>query len=193
MKQKTAELESRDTETGRAHLFLVACPYVFHSAGKPITYLFALNSHCPQEALEYENWGLVELVDVPETEIVRGGPEVAHRDLQSLVPEREWRIVVGNSRGPIFQKGLAESGWDENALKDVIEDIPESVLIIQQRLLSTFTMACDMAHRSYELHRHNSPLCVDCLKFGCEGPKKCDQRTPDEKDEIVEGRKFRLE
>ncbi len=181
-----------EIEAGRPRLYIVTCPYVFHSANKPITYLFAVNAQCSPQALEYENWGLVELVDVQETEIVRGGPEVAKRDLQSRVPEREWRIVVGNDQGPIFLERIDEGGWDENVLKDIIERMPESVIIIQQRLLSTFTMACDMAHATYEVQPHAAPLCVDCLKFGCDGPRRCDQRTPDERVELQEGRKFRL-
>ena len=178
--------------TPRPQLFLVSCPYVFHSAGKPVTYLFALNSRCPPEALEYENWGLVELVDTGESDIVRGGPEVAKRDLQSRTPEREWRILVGNEGGLLFRESVAEGGWDENDLKDIIPSIPASVLIIQQRLEGTFTIACDMAHVTYSLHRHDAPLCADCLQFGCRGPVKCDQRTPDEKAEIDEGKRFRL-
>jgi hypothetical protein len=170
----------------------VSCPYVFHSAGKPVTYLFAINSRCPPEALEYENWGVIELVDNTDTEIVRGGPEVARKDLQSRVPEREWRISVGNGEGLLFQESIVEGGWDENALKDVIRQIPPSVLIIQQRLEGTFMMACDMAHATYQLHRHSAPLCADCVQFGCKGPNECDQRTVNEKKEIKEGRKYRL-
>ncbi len=192
MTQAATEALSSEVDSGRPHLYIVTTPYVFHSASKPITYLFAVNAQCSPEALKYENWGLVELVDVLQTEIVRGGPELTKRDLQSRVPEREWRIVVGNDQGPIFQERIDEGGWDENVLKDIIERMPESVIIIQQRLLSTFTMACDMAHASYEVQRHAAPLCVDCLKFGCEGPKRCEQRTPDEVVQFQEGRKFRL-
>ncbi len=147
MKQTATENLDPRMDARKPHLYIVTCPYVFHSAGKPITYLFAVNADCSPEALGYENWGLVELVDVPETEIVRGGPEMAKKDLQSRVPEREWRIVVGNGQGPIFQERIDEGGWDENVLKDIIEHIAESVIIIQQRLLATFTMACDMALR----------------------------------------------
>jgi hypothetical protein len=176
----------------RPHFFLVSCPYVFHHAGKPVTYLFAVNSRCPPEALEYESWGVVELIDNTSTEIVRGGPEVARKDLQSRVPEREWRMSVGNSDGLQFQESITEGGWDENALKDIIPRIPASVLIIQQRLEKTFAMACDMAHASYKLHRHKAPLCADCVQFGCKGPNDCDQRTANEKEEIKAGRRYYL-
>jgi hypothetical protein len=176
----------------KPHLFLVSCPYVFHHEGKPITYLFAINSKCPPQALEYKNWGIVELVASAETDIVRGGPEVARKDLQSRVPDRDWRITVGNSKGILFQESISEGGWDENALKDIIPRLPSSVLIIEQRLETIFSMACDMAHKSYFLHRHPAPLCVDCVQFGCKGPIQCEQRTPNEKAEIEGGRKFRL-
>ena len=183
---------TNDENGEKAHLFLVSCPYVFHHDNNPITYLFAVNSKCPPEALEYENWGLVELVDNPEKEIIRGGPEVARLDLQSRVPEREWKISVGNKKGLLFQEAVPEGGWDENALKDIIPKIPQSVLIIQQRLENTLKMACNMAHISYKLHRHPAPLCVDCVQFGCKGPLSCDQRTPSEKDKLEAGRRFRL-
>lgn len=176
----------------RPHLYLVSCPFVFHHAGKPITYLFAFNSRCPDEALEYENWGLVELVDNSDTEIIRGGPEVARKDLRSRVPGRNWKISVGNQDGLLFQETLPEGGWDENALKDVLEDVPQSVLIIQQSLETTFQMACDMAHISYVLHRHTAPLCADCVQFGCRGANSCDQRTEEEKIKIEAGRRFHL-
>lgn len=182
--------ENREKE--KAHLFLVACPYVFDPEGKKVTYLFAINSGCPPEALGHRNWGVVELVEAAYTKIVRGAVGAAKEDLQSRVSDREWRIVVGNKEGPLFRERLPEEGIDETRLVSVIRRIPSSVLLIQESLLTTFTTACSMAGVTYRLHHHTEPLCADCVKFGCEGPESCVQRRPDEKERIEKGSKFRL-
>ncbi len=176
----------------KKHLFLVSCSRIIHSSGKPITYLFAVNAHCPPEALIYENWGLVELVDVAQTDILRGELGVARTGLQARVPEREWSISVGNAGGILFHESLPEGGWDESELTEVIARIPSGVVIIEKSLVSTFSMACNMAHISYSVHQHKGPLCADCIKFGCEGSLECDQRSADEKQEILKGKRFEL-
>ena len=192
MNEQREQGENSATGGSPAHLFLVSCPYVFDPKGTRVTYLFAVNSGCPPEALTHKNWGVVELVDADGTRVVRGPADRTKEDLQSRIPDREWRIVVGNKEGVLFRKRLHEEGIDETRLVGIIRGIPSGVLLIQDSLVNVFTTACSMAGITYQLHHHDEPLCADCVKFGCEGPQECQQRQPLEIKKIEEGKKFWL-
>jgi hypothetical protein len=170
----------------KAHLFLVSCPHVAHSKGNPITYLFVANASCPLEARQHENWGLVERVRISETEIVRGGIGEAKMDLESKDLHREWRILVGNKDGLLFQEKVVEG--EEGQLEEAVKRIPHSVLLIQDGFVEDFTGACRSAEVSYQLHVNRFALCADCVEFGCEG---CSKKSDDERDGL-EGEKFHL-
>ncbi len=172
----------------KSRLFLVSCPRIVHSRGKPITYLFVVNAGCPPEALEHENWGLVERINASDTDIVRGGFDADRMDLGSRDPEREWRISVGNANGVLMQEKLLEEARDENALIGIVRRLPPSVLLIQESLVEAFTAACDEAQVTYRLHVNKEHLCADCLEFGCDG---CEKRSKGEV-EGLEGTKFHL-
>jgi hypothetical protein len=172
----------------RNHLFLVSSPRIIHSRKRPITYLFVVNAGCPPEALEYENWGLVERGNASETDIVRGGFDAARMDLGSRVPEHEWRISVGNSNGVLMQEKLLEEDSGDSALRSIVRRLPPSVLLIQEALVEAFTAACDETQVTYKVHVNKELLCADCLQFGCNG---CDKKAKEET-EGLEGTKFHL-
>ncbi len=186
MTPETSNRGQGGEEREKAHLFLVSCPHVAHSKGNPITYLFVVNASCPPEARQHENWGLVERVGVSETEIVRGGIGEAKMDLESKDPHREWRILVGNKDGLLFQVKVVEG--EEGQLEEAVKRIPRSVLLTQDALVEDFTAACRSAEVSYQLHVNRFALCADCLEFGCDG---CAKKSDDER-KGLEGEKFHL-
>jgi len=172
----------------KSRLFLVSAPRIIHSRNKPITYLFVVNAGCPPEALEYENWGLVERVTAQETDIVRGGFDAKRMDLASRIPEHEWTISVGNSNGVLVQEKVIEEAREDNPLNSIVRRLPPSVLLVQAGLVEAFTAACDEAQVTYQLHVNKELLCADCVQFGCKG---CDKKSKEEV-EGLEGTKFRL-
>ena len=187
MTQGTFNFGNEGDQGQNVHLFLVSCPHVAHSKGNPITYLFVVNASCPPEARQHENWGLVEQVGVSDTEIVRGGIGETKMDLESKVSPREWRILVGNREGLLFQETLAEEG-EESRLEETVKRIPRSVLLIQEGLVDAFTRACRSANVDYKVHVNRFALCADCVEFGCDG---CAKKSRDE-EEGLEGEKFHL-
>jgi len=150
--------------------------------------LFVVNAGCPPEALEHENWGLVEKINASETDIVRGGFDADRMDLGSRAPEHEWRISVGNSNGVLMQEKLIEEGRDKIALIGIVKRLPPSVLLVQESLIKAFTAACDEARVTYRIHVNKEHLCADCLQFGCDG---CEKRSKKEM-EGLEGTRYRL-
>lgn len=175
-------------ENRNAHIFLVSSPQVAHSQGTPITYLFVVNASCPPEVRQRENWGLIERVDAPNREIVRGGLGDTRMHLDSRDATHEWKISVGNSNGLLYHEKMPEREGEDLDLTSMVKRIPASVLLIEDGLLDAFTSACRKANISYAVHVNEFPLCADCVEFGCDG---CGKRSEVDK-KGLEGTKFHL-
>jgi len=138
-------------------LFVITTPSI-KETGR-ISFKFMFDSKAPfNDFVDIaEDYGIVKLTDKAENEInpfklMQGEPNAIGPD-----GVKKWRIYVGNSKGLVLS-GSVEESPNEEGLQRLLGDMDDCVLLMEEKLLDRFRIACNDAEIQLDTFQCNSEL-----------------------------------
>jgi len=138
-------------------LYMITAPSI-KETGR-ISFKFMFDSQAPFNDFAdiAENYGMIKLTDKESDEV---NPfKLARGEPNAIGPDgvKKWRVYVGNSKGLVLS-GSVEESPNEEGLQRLLTDMDDCVLLMEEKLLDRFCIACSGIEIQLTVFQYHSEL-----------------------------------
>jgi len=139
-------------------IYVVTATKVIENGRVSYTFMFKSNSPFENYVEISGTYGFVELREKGRNEInpfrlVRGEPDAIGPD-----GKLKWQVFVGTDGEQTFTGHVDESPPDEGGLQQLLESMPDCVLLMERGLFDRFKSACEKADVELKTHHFDGEL-----------------------------------